>query len=98
MKHMAKDVALLTYILLKRLMWAGHVVRMEQHRIPEKVLGSCFGGGRPVGRPRSRWEDVIQRNAANLLRIRNWKAAARDKDEWRKKAGEATVRKRAEAP
>jgi len=72
-------------------MWAGHVVRMEQHRIPKKVLGSCFGGGRPVGRPRNRWEDVIQRDAANLLRIRNWKAAARDK-EWRKKVGEAVAR------
>jgi hypothetical protein len=59
---------------------------MEQHRIPKKVLGSCFGGGRPVGRPRNRWKDVIQRDAANLLQIRNWKTAARDK-EWRKKVG-----------
>jgi hypothetical protein len=41
-----------------------------------------------VGRPRNRWEDVIQRDAANLLWIRNWKAAARD-EEWRKKVGEA---------
>jgi hypothetical protein len=54
---------------------------MEEHRIPKKVLGSCFGGGRPVVRPRNRWEVVIQRDAANLLRIRNWKTAARDKEE-----------------
>jgi hypothetical protein len=47
---MYKDVALSTYIRLKRLIFAGHVVRMEHH-IPKKVLGSCFGGGRPVGRP-----------------------------------------------
>jgi hypothetical protein len=71
---------------------------MEQHLIPNKVLGGCFGVGRPVGRPRNRWEDAIQRDAANLLRIRIWKAAARDKEEWRKKVGEATARKRAEAP
>jgi hypothetical protein len=32
---------------------------------------------------------VIQRNAANLLQIRNWKVVARDKEEWRKKDGEA---------
>jgi hypothetical protein len=38
-----------------------------------------------VGRPRSGWKDIIQRDAANLLRIRSWKAAARDKEEWRKK-------------
>jgi hypothetical protein len=49
-------------------------------------------------RPRNRWEDAIQRDAANLLQIRNWKAAARDRDEWRKKVGEAMTRKRAEEP
>jgi hypothetical protein len=79
-------------------MWAGHVVRMEQHCIPKKVIGSCFGGRRPVGRPRNRWKNVIQRDAANLLRIRNWKAVARDKQEWRKNVGDAMARKWAEAP
>jgi hypothetical protein len=64
---------------------------MEQHRIPKKVLGTCFGGVRPVGRPRNRWEGYIQRDAAN------WKAVARDK-EWKKKVGEAMVRKLAKAP
>jgi hypothetical protein len=43
----------------------------------------------PARRPRNRWEDVIQRDAANLLRIRM--AAARDEEEWRKKVGEAMV-------
>jgi hypothetical protein len=43
-----------------------------------------------------RWEDVIQRDAAYLLRIGKWKAAARDK-EWRKEIGDAMDRKRAEA-
>jgi hypothetical protein len=75
-----KDVTLSTYIRLNRLMWVGHVGRMEQHHIPKKVLGSRFGGGRPLGRRRNRWEYVIQRNAANLLQIRNWKV----EEEWRK--------------
>jgi hypothetical protein len=88
---MYKDVALSTYIRLKRLMCAGHIVRMEQDRIPNKVLGSCFGGVRPVGRPRNRRED-LQRYAANLLRIWNWKAAARVKEECRKKVGEVVGR------
>jgi hypothetical protein len=95
---MYKDVALSTYTSTKRLMWAGHVVRMEQRRIPKKVLGSCFGGGRPVRRPRNKWEDVIQRDVASLPRIRNWKSVARNKEERRKKVGEAMARKRTEAP
>jgi hypothetical protein len=68
-------------------MWVGHNVRMKQHHIPKKVLGSCFGERRPVERPRNRWGDIIQRDAANLLRIRKWKAAARDREKWRKKVG-----------
>jgi hypothetical protein len=40
----------------------------------------------------------MQRDAANLLRIHNWKAAATDKEEWRKMVEETMVRKRAEAP
>jgi hypothetical protein len=91
LRSIHKHVALPTYISLNRLMWAGHVVRMEQHCIPKKVLGRCFGGRRPVVRPRNRWEDVIQRDAANLLRILNWKAAARDEEEWRKEVGEVVA-------
>jgi hypothetical protein len=34
----------------------------------------------------------------NLLRIRNWKAAARNREYWRKKVGEAMSRKLAESP
>jgi hypothetical protein len=49
-----------------------------------------------VVRPRNRWEDFIQRDAANLLRIRNCKAAARD-EEWKKKVGETMALKLAEA-
>jgi hypothetical protein len=64
---------------------------------PKEGTKKLFGGGRPEGRPRNRWEYVIQRDAANLLRIRNWKAAARD-EEWRKKVGEAMALKRAETP
>jgi hypothetical protein len=52
----------------------------------KQVLGSCFGGGKPVGRPRNRWEAVIQRGVTNLLLIRTWEAAARD-EKWRKKIG-----------
>jgi hypothetical protein len=43
-------------------------------------------------------EDIVLRNAADLLQIRSWKAAARIKESWRKEIGEAMVRKLAEAP
>jgi hypothetical protein len=61
-----KGMALSTYICLKKVMWAGHFVKMEEHRIPKKVLGSS-GRGRPVGRPRNRREDVIQKDGSGRL-------------------------------
>ena len=64
----------------------------------KKVIGGRFGGRKPPGQPRDRWEDAGWRDDVDWLQIRNWKAAARKKDDWRKEMGEAMSRKRAEVP
>jgi hypothetical protein len=71
-------------IKIRRLEWAGHIIRMEQERIPKKVLNGKFHTTRPVRRPRNRWEDVVQRGALQLLGIRGWRRGAANKDEWRR--------------
>jgi len=50
-------------IKISRLEWAGHIIRMEEERIPKKVLNGNFHTTGPVGRPRTRWADVFQRDA-----------------------------------
>jgi len=30
-------------------------------------MGGYFGGKRPLGKPRNRWEDAVWRDAADLL-------------------------------
>ena len=62
---------------------AGHIIRMEEQRIPKKVLNGNFHVARPMGRPRTRWADVVQRDARQLLGIRGWRSKAANKDEWR---------------
>jgi len=57
-------------IKIRRLEWAGHIIRMEEERIPKKVLNGNFHTTRLVGRPRTRWADVVQRDALQLLGIR----------------------------
>jgi len=60
-------------IKIRRLGWTGHIMRMEEERIPKKVINGNFYTTRPVGRPRTRWTDVVQRDALQLLWIRGWR-------------------------
>ena len=81
-------------IKIRRLGWAGDIIRMEEERIPEKVLNGNFYTTRLMGRPRTRWVDVVQRDALQLLRIRGWRRRAENRDEWRRLMREAKTRKR----
>jgi len=68
-------------------------IRMEEERIPNKVLNGNFYTTRLVGRPRTRWAVVVQRDALQLLGIRGWRRRAENRDEWRRVMREAKVRK-----
>jgi hypothetical protein len=57
-------------IKIRKLEWAGHIIRMEEG-FQKKVLNGNFYTTRQVGRPRSRWADVVQRDALQLLGIRD---------------------------
>ena len=63
----------------RRLRWAVHVARMEQSRNAYRVLV-----GKPLGRPRRRWED---NNKMDLREVGcyqgDWMALAEDRDQWR---------------
>ena len=60
-------------IKIRRLGWVGHVIRMENERIPKKVLKGKLHNIRPVGKPRTRREDTVQRNISQILGIRGWR-------------------------
>jgi len=79
-------------IKIRRPEWTGHIIRMEEERIPERVLNGNFHTTRTVGRTRTRWADVVQRDALQLLGIRGWRRAA-SRDEWRRLVREAKARK-----
>ena len=71
-------------IKIRRLEWAGHIIRMEEERIPKKVLNGNFHTTRPLVRPRTRWADVVQRDALQMLGIRGWGRRDANRDEWRR--------------
>jgi hypothetical protein len=60
----------------------------------KKVLNGNFHTTRPLERARTRWVDVVQRDALQLLRVRGWRRRAASRDEWRHLMREAKARKR----
>ena len=54
-----KKPTIIEIVRLKRLHWFGHVQRMEESRIPKRVLYMNLGT-RLRGRPRNRWQDEVR--------------------------------------
>ena len=71
----------------------GSYSKNGERKIPWRILERQYGGRRLAGRPRSRWEDMVQRDATNLLRVRNWRETARIMKEWRERIGRKTGRR-----
>ena len=72
-------------IKLRRMRWAGHVVRMRLRRGAYRFLVGKPEGKRPLGRPRHRSEDNIK---MDLQEMRwgggvDWIDLAEDRDRWR---------------
>ena len=73
-------------IKTRRLQWAGHVARMEDHRWPRKLLDFIPTGKRPPGRPRKRWSDGLHEDLQQAaIRVDSWRMAAMDRRRWRRK-------------
>ena len=80
-------------IKIRRLELASHIIKTEKERIPKKVINGNFHTTRPVERPRSRWMDMVQRDALQLLGTRGWRRRAANRDEWRRLMRGAKARK-----
>ena len=72
---------IVNYIKLKRLAWAGHLVRVNNVRTLKKVLNNKPDGVRSVGRPKLRWEGGVDQDM-RILGVKNWKEVAFNRDEW----------------
>ena len=76
---------LLLRIERSQLRWFGHVSRMPQERLPKQSLLARMRGKRPVGRPRTRWQDYIENIVWNRLGLRpsEAKEVVEDREVWR---------------
>jgi len=61
----------------------GHVERMDEERIPERVMLATMEGTRRRGRPRSRRLNEVKKDLQQMD-IRNLRNVAKEWDEWRR--------------
>ena len=78
-----------------QLRWFGHVKRMGDERYPKRMLDWTPQGRRPVGRPKMRWLENIERGIArrgsNFNEV-NEIGLYEDRHEWRQFLKRATDR------
>ena len=68
----------------RRMRWAGHVTCMGERIVVYRVLVGKLEGDRPLGRPRSRWENNINLDLQEVgCGGMDWIDLAQDKDRWR---------------
>jgi hypothetical protein len=67
----------------RRIAWPGHVMWMDEKRIPTGVLKWKPTGRRIRGRPRKRWIEDIEEDI-QLKGIRGWRKLNKEMTEWRK--------------
>ena len=70
-------------IRLNRLRWFGHVQRMEENRIPKRVLYMNMGTTRMRGRPRNRWLNEVGEDG-RIVGGEEWQEKVHNREEWQR--------------
>jgi hypothetical protein len=67
-----KGQNIIGFIRKQRLSWLGNVERMTEDNIVQKIKRWKPMSKRPIGRPKTRWEDDVLKDVRSM-NVRNWK-------------------------
>jgi hypothetical protein len=69
-----------------RLGWAGHVRRMDDTRLPKKILfGTVAGGKKSAGKSKKNWVDCLEEECARAnIPYGSWTQKAKNLTTWQK--------------
>jgi hypothetical protein len=76
---MSKGENIVQWILGQRI---GHLERMEEDRMPKKILTQELEGARRRGRPRKGWKEEVEREL-QVLGVRRWREFMKDRKKWK---------------
>jgi hypothetical protein len=73
---------IINYVKSQRLSLFGHINRMPETSILRKIYKRKPFTSRPVGRPKSRWEDDV-RNDLRRIKLIKWTEQVQDRLKWK---------------
>jgi hypothetical protein len=83
MYAVVKKLTITETMRLHRLHRFGHEQRMEENRIPKKVLYMNLETARLRGKPGNRWQDKV-REDGRMVGAEEWQEKAYNRVEWKK--------------
>jgi hypothetical protein len=83
-----KEQNIIGFIKKQRLNWLGHVERMAEDNNVHKIKRWKPMSERPIGRPKTRWEDDVLEDIKSM-NISNWMKVAQNRDSWKKAVEQA---------
>ena len=81
--YILKRQDIIGFIKKQRLNWLGHVERMAEDNIVQKIKRWKPMAKRPIGRPKTRWEGDVLDNIRSM-KVHNWKKVAQNRDSGKK--------------
>jgi hypothetical protein len=77
-----KHKNIINFIRAQRLGWLVHIERMQETRMVKAIYSWNPISKRPIGRPRTRWEDDVRKDIQKL-KVPNWKTLVQDRRIWK---------------
>jgi len=78
-----KKPTIIETIRVNRLRWFEHVQRMEENRIPKRVLCMNWGTTKLRRRRRNRWQDEVTEDG-RIIGGEKWQEKVYNREEWKK--------------
>ena len=70
------------WIKWRRISWLGHPERMEEDRMPKKIITQELERTRRRGRGRKGWKEDVDRDI-QVLGVRRWRELVVDRKKWK---------------
>jgi hypothetical protein len=93
LEEMNRGENIVKWINGQRISWLGHLERMEEDRMPKKIITEELEGTRCRGRPRKRWKEEVERDL-QVLGVRRWRELVTDRKKWRDTVRQAKAHSR----